>query len=347
MKDDQVKFLKNQVDDYEETVLSSIAFCHFIRWNESSKQLEPDSYFFFGRRMDTSSKNRKNPNATVTPDFIVQLNDKYGIVGEVKTLPNDVNLWDEEFQQLQKYDDSLVGWKTKDEKINCADLVLLTHYRRKNVVVKYLNKKLKNKEIELHNTFAYITFVKDFRNEYFLSFEKGFGALTNKEVNKSVENIVSVPLQFIIPRYGNVTFYDAKPPLLLVMCTLWKKVFNDCPPVDIYMDGRGKKIIKFDVNVYDLTALLKEKFTYSNDHDQRQPEIPEVEWVRSALDKFEELGYAEQQKLTPDNYTIKYRRIKDEIDTFARQMLYGNRRETRVSEKMTRLATLDEFNTNT
>jgi len=130
MDDIEVKTLLNQVDDYEETVLSSIAFCHLFRWNDMDKQIEPDSYFFFGRKMDTSKTNRIHPNTTVTPDFIIQLNDHYGIIGEVKMLPKDDTLWNDNFLQLQKYDDDLKGWKTKNEKIEkSVPIYPLTPYR--------------------------------------------------------------------------------------------------------------------------------------------------------------------------------------------------------------------------
>ena len=84
MTKEEVKQLINQIDDYQETILAIVTFGHAIRWEKSLSNFKPETYFCIGRKMNTSKSNRVLPNDIVTPDFIVQINKKYGIVGEVK-----------------------------------------------------------------------------------------------------------------------------------------------------------------------------------------------------------------------------------------------------------------------
>ena len=133
MATDGFQRLKDESDNYEQTVIAIISFAHLMRYDDSKKEFLPDSLFFIGRKMDTSPKNRINPKKNVTPDLILQLNPNYGIVGEVKkSLPQNQEFWKKYFTQLQKYDDDLKGWKTPNEKIKNIDLVFITDYLLKS-----------------------------------------------------------------------------------------------------------------------------------------------------------------------------------------------------------------------
>ena len=72
-----VEEIKEQVDDYEMTVSAILALKNFLEYNYNAN-------YFIGRRMTTSENNEIQKNEDVTLDIVAQLNEDYGIVGEVK-----------------------------------------------------------------------------------------------------------------------------------------------------------------------------------------------------------------------------------------------------------------------
>ena len=126
--EDAIKRIEEKVDDYNQTLEALVGFSHVLRWDDQKEDFKPNSYRFIARRMDTSEVIRIVPKIVVTPDLVIQLDENYGIVSEVKkSFPRDKELWIGNFNQIQKYDDDLKGWKTSTEKIKNIDIILLTH----------------------------------------------------------------------------------------------------------------------------------------------------------------------------------------------------------------------------
>ncbi|MDD1664539.1 MAG: hypothetical protein LUQ32_04235 [Methanomicrobiales archaeon] len=331
-----IRELSNEVDNYLGTIEAIISFCHFLMWDDKIKKFIPKTHFHIGRKMETSSANRIQPDTIVTPDFIIQLNENYGIIGEVKiSFSNERVRWDDDFVQLQKYDDDLKGWFTVNERIKSNDIILLSHYSRKVDITDYLNEKIRSREISFNRPFALVVFSRFIQNQVFISFELSFGSISDKEYNEEFRKIAKIPLRHIEPIYGTVTFYDADPPVPLTMATLWDHIFPPYLEIPDYMEARGIKQKIIHVNVHDLLLRMKELSSIYFDDDERQPDIPKISWIRDAMKQFVELGYAEETE-NNDIFTVKYRNLHESLKTFIEEIVEGREVETRVKS-------LDEF----
>ncbi len=156
---EQINKTLEKIDNYKQTIEAIICFSHVLRWDDNTNELRPNSYNFIARQMSPSEENRININDDIYPDLIVQLDENYGIVGEVKkSFPKNKNYWEDNFNQLIKYDDNLKGWKTPNEHINTSDIVLLTHYKIKVDVSDYIIKRISDKSLSFNKNFAGIHF---------------------------------------------------------------------------------------------------------------------------------------------------------------------------------------------
>lgn len=321
------KPLREEVDDYEETISAIVSFCHFVRWDKHKQDFKKGSYFFIGRKMDETSKNQ------ITPDFVIQFNETYGIVGEAKkSFSRNDKFWIKDFEQLQKYDTALKGWKTHDEFIKTSDIVLLTHYSRKVDVTDYLQEKISKGAISFNNNFVVIAFSRIDQSKTFIYLEKAFGNLSDKTMDDKIRKIVKIPLDRILPFY-NIRFYDAKPPLPLTMSILWNNMFNQIPPVEQFMDSDGRKQIKIEVNVDDLTEKMRHQFAVPQNNDHRLPEIPKTSWIRESMEMFLKLKYVTKKIGSNDDYIVKYKSMKEPLETFASKIAEDQQRTLNQYEK--------------
>jgi len=341
MVSDPIQQFRVDSDNYDQTVISLISFAHLLRYDMSKGAHRKGSFFFIGRKMDTSNKNQINPNSFVTPDFVLQDSNQYGIVGEVKrSLPQEKKYWDKLVKQLQKYDDNLTGWKTPDEKITKSDLVLLTYHFLKSQVSEYLIEKTRRGEFSTTNCLSVISFSRLSETEEVFSFERVCGKFSEERFNDLLKTNtpVRIPLEKVVQHNANgaIKFYDSKPPLPYLMNVLWQHVFPSIRTINQYVDENGKK--QFETNINFLTQELHNKFTYIDNHDSRQPKIPEVTWVREAMDEFVRLRYAEHKPNEKNTYIIKIRTIKDPFEKFCKEIVKG-----RSKKRGTIQATFDDI----
>jgi len=328
MAKDGFQRLKDESDNYEQTVLAIISFAHLLRYDDSKKEFLPDSLFFIGRKMDTSPNNRISPKKNVTPDLILQLNPNYGIVGEVKkSLPQNQEFWKKYFKQLQKYDDDLKGWKTINETIKKIDLVFLTDYLLKSEVLEYIKQKTQSGEFKIDNNFCIVTFARLHQAHEKFTFENISGKFSDRGTNEILK--IGAPRPMIIEElleYNKdftVKFYDSPPPLPYMMMILWDNIFSNVRTVEQYVDEKGKKQQKFEVNIDILTHELQEKFAHIDNHDSRQKKVPERDWVKKAMEEFVRLRYAENKIGEKNSYIVKKRFIKDPLDRFCKEVDKG------------------------
>ena len=173
---EQTNKILEEIDNYRQTLEAIVSFSHVLRWDDNNKALKPNSYTFIARKMNTSEENRANPNNEVNPDLIVQLNENYGIVVEVKkSFSKNKDYWEKNFSQLVKYDDKLKGWKTKNEYIDTSDIVLLTHYKIKVDVKDYIEKRISENDLVFNRNFSAISFIRSQGIKMFLALEKFYG----------------------------------------------------------------------------------------------------------------------------------------------------------------------------
>lgn len=341
MVTDPIQQLRDEADNYDQTVLSLISFAHLLRYDNSNGKLKNDSFFFMGRKMTTSNKNRITKNSVVTPDIVLQYNGQYGIIGEVKkTLPLDKGHWKKMLKQLQKYDDDLIGWKTPDEKIQKNDLICLIYYLLKSPVAEYLAEKKRTGEFTTTNNFSLISFAKLSESEEKFSFERVCGQFSDDRLNNLLKtgDPKSLPLEKVLQynTNGAIKLYDSKPPIPYLMSILWQHVFPSIRTINQYVDENGKK--QFETNITYLTQELHDKFTHTDDHDSRQPKIPDTTWVKESMDEFVRLGYAEHKPNEKNSYIVKIRTIKNPFEKFCKEIVKGRSKKTGSVQ-----ATIDAF----
>jgi len=317
---EQINKTLEKIDNYKQTLEAIISFSHVLRWDDNKKELKPNSYSFIARQMDTSEENRIIPNKEINPDLIVQLDEDYGIVGEVKkSFPLNRNHWKSDFNQLQKYDDKLKGWKTSSEYINTSDIILLTHYKIKVNVSDYIKERINNNDLHFERNFSAISFSRVQEIKMFLALEKFYGKLSDTSLDERFRLIVRVPLNKVIP-LSNIIFYDDEPELTYIMEILWNKIFSQYPDEDAFIESGGIKIMTIEVNTHDLVKKLRTQFTDYIEDDNRQPRLPKTNWIKKAMDKFVKLKYAKKDDKEDNNYTVKYKSIKNTLQRFTREI---------------------------
>jgi len=331
--EEQVNKTLEKIDNYRQTLEAIISFSHVLRWDDDKKEFKPNSYGFIARQMDTSENNRINPKNEIFPDLIVQLDENYGIVGEVKkSFPQNKNHWKNDFNQLQKYDDDLKGWKTPREYIKTSDIILLTHYKIKVDVSDYLEEKISNNDLFFNKNFSAIAFSRVQEMKTILTLEKFYGKLFDTVLDERFRRIVRVPLNKVIP-LSDIKFYDDKPELSYMMEILWNKIFSQYPKMEEFMESGGIKIMNIEVNIDDLTQKLRSQFTDYIEGDTRQPELPKTKWVKKAMDMFVNLKYAKIDNLAENRYIVKYKSIKNTIEKFTREIIESHNHK-RIKETL-------------
>src|SRR5260370_22653565 len=138
------KKLREEIDNYSETVWATVAFAHECKWNDDTKKIDPSVRVGFGRPMTRPDKKE------VTPDIVIQRRPDQGTVAEIKhTFPptSEIERRQEIFTQLKNYDVDLTGWWTDSKQIENHDLVLLTHHSHVTHAVDCLTKDLAGTEV--------------------------------------------------------------------------------------------------------------------------------------------------------------------------------------------------------
>ena len=330
---EQINKTLEKIDNYKQTLEAIISFSHVLRWDDIKKEFKPNSYRFIARKMDTSEENRIIPNNEINPDLIVQLDENYGIVGEVKkSFPKNKNHWEGNFNQLIKYDDNLQGWKTPNEYIKTSDIVLLTHYKIKVDVSDYIKKRISDKNLSFNRNFSAIAFSRVQEIKAIITLEKFYGTLYDKVLDERFRLIVRVPLNKVIP-LSNIIFYDDEPELTYIMEILWNKIFSQYPDKDAFIESGGIKIMTIEVNIHDLVKKLRTQFKDYIEDDKRQPRLPKTKWVKKALEMFVKLKYAKIDNLDENRYIVKNKSIKNTIQRFTRE-IYESQSKKKVKNTL-------------
>jgi hypothetical protein len=335
MSDAEVNRIKIDADNYEQTIQAIIAFDSSVRYDDSIKDYPPRSFCFIGKKMNTSASNKKSPNNEVTPDMIVQLTNDYGFVTEVKSVfPSDEEHWEDDLDQLLKYDDNLTGWNTPNKLIGKHDISLLVHNARKKAVKDYITNRLQATNSKFDRKFSIVAYTRNAGIKLFVDLEKYYGEITDTRIDNKLLGVSSIPIEKLIPQY-NMKFYDAKPPLAYLMHILWDFVISNKPSIDKYIEAEGKKSQIVEVLVNDLASDLRCYFSGKFPKDtniEGIPEIPRIEWVREALDCFQEIGMAE--KINNEKYLIVFRRLrKSSLDYFAERLVKLRKKKLKAAQK--------------
>ena len=207
--------IKEFNDNYSNTIQAIVGFMHIYKY-ELKKEKNIDVKLFQGRKFD--KENDKENFAT--PDIGILINEKSGVIGEVKnSFPKDTSLWKEDFLQLLQYDDNLIGWPVKDEIIPLYDIVLLVQDSRSRDVKDYfLNKK---DELKFNHPFIIIEYGRSDEAKHFFRFRIEYGKLSDTLINDKIYRGCHIAMENIAPLLSKIKIYDSQPSLSLMMWLIY------------------------------------------------------------------------------------------------------------------------------
>lgn len=306
--------IQNNIDDYQQTVGSILAFSNILEHDYGFKSL-------IGKKLFTSPHNEISPSDSVTPD-IVSKNDNFGIVTEVnKGFPSDMSLWEQDIKQVKKYDDDLKGWINKDDSISNHDIVLMTHHSRSNKLSKFVTELIREGKITFKRKLSIIEFVRNSERQTFYNIKKIYGEMTNDDMQTRLEDCIPVNTIYLFKKLAKIRFYDAEPHIVLMMSILWDHYISKKPTDEERREfARTNKTMFIRVNVDEAHKDLMEKVGLLQE-ETLQCEVPKRDWIVKALDKFVELKHG--KKIDSNNYEIKFLRYKnmdDSIKFFAEEI---------------------------
>src|SRR5882672_8583229 len=118
------------IDDYENTAFAMLGLANLYRFDDQARSFREHVRFYQGRRFTTSPANRRSPSTDVTPDLAIVVNEDSACVAEVKmSLPGDRSLWSKTIEQIERYDDDLLGWPGSG-RVDTHDVMLVVHQMR-------------------------------------------------------------------------------------------------------------------------------------------------------------------------------------------------------------------------
>ena len=308
--------LREDVDTYTDAIYAVLALINHARFDEKTKKLQDHVKFGIGRRFSTLSTHPTHPETTVTPDGAVQLSAALGVIAEAKPgVARNAAVWEENLKQLKKYDHSLVGWWTKDEKIGGHDVVALVPLARVVDFVDLVKAKQKEGAVTFDRPLSVVAFTKNTSADHvWVVLKTEFGSITDPTLSERLRRAVHVNWQTILVHYNDVRFIDTEPPLAYTLFVLWDAMFPKL------VEGReaeeGKPWTAIDVEVESLTREVQKYYGLRGD-GPHAIEVPRQRWIRRALDALVVFGMAERVT-AGKSYKVRYRRYRTrEKDTLA------------------------------
>lgn len=273
-----------QIDDYLASVQGLHAFADSARWDDGKRELLPGSRYSIPRTMTVV---RDHGLHNVTPDCVVQRDQKYGLVVEMKKHYRDSEDT-EAFEQLATYDEDLLGWWTEDERIPTHDLVLLTHYlsstRARDAYLLWVNRGK-----SFGRPFAIVEFNRAAQASAFYTLKRVEGQLSDSQHNEALRQGKPIPEGIVLDYIMRFKFYDGPPPLIHTMHLIHDYILPSLISPDGFDPARGKPTV--EVTVDGVASKLHEQFC-GPQAENRHPMLPRKVWVEKALDELAAVGLA-------------------------------------------------------
>lgn len=334
MRENYVKKVIENINDYEQSLQASLAFIHLYKWDQQTSKIRQNVIHYFGKVFNPGS---------VTPDISILLDNKRGIVIEVKSsLPrNESNenndLWIDIIEQLSKYDKKLKGWETDNKNVSQQELVLLMNQK---FVVKFKNYlKSKQATFENHNkNFSIMQYGPAPGHTEAIFIQKREGSIDdfNDITDERFDIGIPIARKFLINSgLFEIKFMDNEPPSEYLMDILWKHIFSSKIPENEWREARvsTNKQIKIKVNIINLTKELAKHYT-----DQKSTRCIKKKWIDKALRNFVALKLAEKDD-KQNIYYIKYRKqLKGITETQNQHEIFAELLYEHNSQK-----TMDDF----
>lgn len=304
--EEEVESLEEECDYYANTVMALKTFVHEMTWDAEGKHK-----MSFGRSMHTSANNRVSPNNVVTPDLVLQCDEKWGIIGEAKmSFSRSATYREQHLIPVMKYDDKLAGWYTADENISGHDLVLIVNNLNAVEVREHIEKLIKAKKMQFNCPFALISFYRADEKNTFMVLGCEMGAITDAKKQAKLHHRVKVKIDHINknPQLTSVEMYDHQPPIPLMMRFIEDAVVQTLTPTESLSLRDGRQVRK-EYSIDELRELIGEVFSLQVDC-HRTPMIPAKQWIVDAMEVLVLLGWAERLGETGGRfaYWLKKRR---------------------------------------
>lgn len=307
--------VEKMIDNYQTTIQAIDSFIHFLTWNVKDKSFHHDASSSIGRRMTTSDLNRISANEDVTPDIVVQYNSTLGYVSEVKNnLPRNQQWWRTVVEQLEKYDDNLMGWWTDDEYISTSCLVLLIHKSRSRIFRDYLEQVINKESITFVQPASIIEYDRSNQVQPFIFLRTEWGDILDATISEALYYGTSIPIEKLFASGSDRKFYDSPPPVEHTMSILWQHIFNQMKSDDDL--DKDRNVYFLSISLDEITHGLQKSYG-SEGHKERDVTFPKRKSVRDAMDAFVSIGLAERSD--DDTYTVHYRRLQKPLNKFCKQ----------------------------
>lgn len=332
-KEELFRAVRDRVNDYEQTVNAILSFAAFVVHDGRSRR--PHSEFGFGRRMRTSPNNYISPDSNITPDLIAQKSKEYGIVAEAKkTLDQNQSNWIRHIRQLRKYDDNLEGWWTEHEKVTHSDTIMLIHQSRGRAFVRLLKHQRDSNPDSVGANTSVVEFFHSEETVPYYFFRLESGGVLDDELGKCLEDGVNIPLDDVHISFPNIQYYDAEPPMPLILFRLWTDVFSSMIEDGEYDEKTGAT--KIQVSVSDVTDELQQAYgSKALRQDDRSGEFPKQSWIREAFERLIKYRLAIPLPDEDSEYVIYYRPFRgDVLDRFIKfELEKSDTGQVKVDEK--------------
>ncbi|HCU34400.1 MAG TPA: hypothetical protein DGT21_02825 [Armatimonadetes bacterium] len=336
-EDAYAETVATQADNYEFTIQALICLDAAIRYEtqREPKGYVPGSHFLPGRRMTPMTSGGVANAAPVTPDIVIQMPDAMGMVGDVKLTASSKRDFGQAEAQIARYDTDLAGWCTSDECGLAHDLLLLVHYANGAEAEEHFSR------AHYGRAFALVTVVRDLQRHCFMTYELRLGRLSRDEMTRKLRKPLPVPLERLAAQHGRVKFYDARPECVeYTMDVLWHEYFPQVVNASEHrrVDRRNATVTQRRVDVRSARECLQDAYSTTQlvapENRHRQPETPQLDWVREAMEGFVEIGRAERDHEDEAVYWVTYsaRARNTNAEGFARQ-LHRSRKKRRSASR--------------
>jgi hypothetical protein len=236
----------------------------------------------------------------VTPDAVVQVNNTYGIVVEMKKHFDREKL--KHFDQVKKYDADLVGWWTQNERLATNDLVLMTHYISKTAATDAYNEWMSNGNSYVR-PFAIICFNYSTGSKEYFTLERAIGSLSDKIHDEDLRKVKAIPNDIIKKIISKYKFYDAPPPAIHTMVLLLDYVLPTLPKEAEFDKNSGQQSTRVQLTLDEAQDQLSHLCPQPT--DSRDTKLPRREWVEVGLESLVECGIGEKVAGNPPKYVLR------------------------------------------
>jgi hypothetical protein len=330
--------LKEDMNYYAQSLLALKGLAHEFAWDDASRELRADVSIWFGRKMDVTESNFK------TPDLIVQLSPKYGVVADAKiTVPKEDAHLQELLKKLTPYTRRLKGWDTGDGHITNHDFLVVVHQARGNRVARIAKNMIDEGTLSFERPFGLIKFNINDQAKSYLALELVYGSISDVQKQSKFCDTVMIELAYIAqnPDHEHVRLYDAEPPTPYLMDMIHEWLLQTLTEQETETKAVSGEVLKR----IDLTTLREgiSEFYGPGHTGERVPEIPQKKWVKRAVSQFVKKKWASKLDGETETYEFIIKTRINPLDQFVRICAKDQIKDAKSKPKPKPLPQLDLF----